>query len=218
MKKEAMEIHFVNKSLHIDIHNNDLPHWQQNDAVMFLTCRLADSLPQSKLAEYRDLIERFDHHFNDMTGQSDDEHRKLQEQASERIQQWLDAGMGSCILRSGKEREIVSDSLKYIDGKKIHTYAYVIMPNHLHILLSPLDSTPITDTFENLKKFMTRKINKVTGRTDKIWQKYHFDTLVRSRQDFDETVMYIIQNPKHLPESDYTLYVEPEILEMLREH
>ena len=39
-----------------------------------------------------------------------------------------------------------------------------------------------------------------------------------SRQDFDETVMYIIQNPKHLPESDYTLYVEPEILEMLREH
>lgn len=110
-----MEIHFVNKSLHIDIHNNDLPHWQQNDAVMFLTCRLADSLPQSKLAEYRDLIERFDHHFNDMTGQSDDEHRKLQEQASERIHQWLDAGMGSCILRSGKEREIVSDSLKYID-------------------------------------------------------------------------------------------------------
>jgi len=45
---------FMNPVSEIDQHKNHLPHWQQNDVFVFVTWRLADSIPSKKLAQWTD--------------------------------------------------------------------------------------------------------------------------------------------------------------------
>ncbi len=56
----------------------------------------------------------------------------------EKIEHWLDAGMGCCALRHPKLAEQMSDSLQHFDGQRYQLIAWCIMPNHVHVLLETL--------------------------------------------------------------------------------
>ncbi|MDZ4344994.1 MAG: DEAD/DEAH box helicase family protein, partial [Candidatus Binatia bacterium] len=76
--------------------SGDLPHWRQDGATYFVTFRLADSLPQEKLAEWRKERDQW-------LGQHPEPHneaarKEYYERFPQRLQQWLDAGTGSCVL------------------------------------------------------------------------------------------------------------------------
>ena len=79
---------------------------------------------------------------------------------------------------------------------------YVIMPNHIHILLllsengSPRTSTPTarqTSTVSHFVSTLKRFCNKEYGYD--IWQRGFYDHVVRNRNDFDEIIKYIYENP-----------------------
>lgn len=44
---------FFNPWSEVEVHGSDLPHWQQEEALQFVTFRLKDSLPQEKLREWK---------------------------------------------------------------------------------------------------------------------------------------------------------------------
>ena len=78
---------------------------------------------------------------------------------------------------------------------------YVIMPNHIHIMLflsengSPRTSTPTrqTSTVSHFVSTFKRFCNKEYGKN--IWQRHFNDHIIRNRQDYEEHVKYIYENP-----------------------
>ena len=110
------------------------------------------------------------------------------------IQNCLDAGHGSCVLRDDACRQVVEDALWHFAGERYHLYAYVVMPNHVHVLFQPMEGRTISDIVASWKKFTARQINDALGREGMLWQKESFDTLVRSEQHFQDVVRYIKKN------------------------
>jgi len=71
--------------------------------------------------------------------------------------------------------------------------AWVIMPNHVHILILPIsDPQEITHI---IKGRSAREANVILGRTGPFWQHESYDHFVRSRKEFDRVVHYIEENP-----------------------
>ena len=78
---------------------------------------------------------------------------------------------------------------------------YVIMPNHIHFLLfvcedgSPRTSTPTKQTsfVSHFVSTFKRFCNKEYG--GNIWQRGFYDHVIRNRDDYEEHVKYVYQNP-----------------------
>ena len=82
---------------------------------------------------------------------------------------------------------------------KIHQY--VIMPNHIHAILvldEPAGASPrptIMDIVCAHKSLTTRECKKVRP-IDKLFQPSFYEHVIRGREDYDEIVEYIVNNPK----------------------
>lgn len=73
-------------------------------------------------------------------------------------------------------------------------HAFVVMPNHVHMLLSP--RVPLPRLTKTLKTFTARRANQVLGLTgNPFWQEENYDRLVRNRREFDRIHNYIENNP-----------------------
>ena len=74
---------------------------------------------------------------------------------------------------------------------------YVIMPDHIHLLLiiraddygRPMVAPTMSRVVQQLKGYITKRIGH------SIWQKLFVDHVIRNRQDYDEHVKYIYENP-----------------------
>lgn len=74
------------------------------------------------------------------------------------------------------------------------------MPEHVHLLFSTLkdvngESYSIPEIMQNIKSVSAHKINRVSGRTGKVWQTESFDHVVRSSREFEAKLNYIVENP-----------------------
>ncbi len=81
---------------------------------------------------------------------------------------------------------------------------YVIMPNHIHLLLSivgdsgrPMVAPTISRIIQQMKGYVTKRVNR------SIWQKGFYDHVVRTEQDYREICRYIDNNPAHWAEDVY---------------
>lgn len=196
-------LRFLNKSDYIHITGKKLPHWNQGGCVQFVTFRLADSLPQTKLKEYGDLKEQWiaEHPKPwDMATQEEYEHK-----VGKAMDKWIDAGYGECILKDESVRNIVADTIMHFNGERYDIHAFVIMPNHVHVLLSPRGDNLVQDIVGSWKKFSAHEINKMLGRQGSVWERESFDHMVRNEFSYKEKVDYIISNPAALPQDSYTL-------------
>ena len=94
----------------------NLPHWRQEGVTYFVTFRLADSLPHTKLDEWlreRDAwLVTHPKPWDDATGIA--YHRRF----TAKFEKWLDAGHGSCILARNEIRSIVANALRHFDGAR----------------------------------------------------------------------------------------------------
>src|SRR6476659_5150982 len=99
---------FLDPYSDIDVHEHHLPHWLQGDVFYFVTYRLADALPAGRLGEWQDQKEAWlRHHPKPWNAKTEAEYHK---RFSVRIDEWLDAGHGSCILGQPALAKIVADA------------------------------------------------------------------------------------------------------------
>ena len=85
--------------------------------------------------------------------------------------------------------------------ENIDVAAYVIMPNHIHIMLMIKDNgasrtSPPTKQHSAVSRFVSafkRFCNKEYGHN--IWQRYSYDQIIRNNKDFEEHLKYIYENP-----------------------
>lgn len=158
-------------------YERNLPHWHPEGRTIFLTWRLHGSLPQSFVHDLEKLKEDPGKQFL----------------AADRM---LDAAAtGPRWLADLEIAGYVVDTL--IRGAELNHYflhAYVVMSNHVHVLLDPL--VPLRRITGGIKGVSARDANGVLGRTGKpFWQDESFDHWVRNEAQFERVRTYIERNP-----------------------
>ncbi|MCH5246065.1 MAG: transposase [Muribaculaceae bacterium] len=197
---------FLDKKQHIQKSaGGNLPHWHQDETIQFVTFRVADSLPQDVLIELNRASEKFkQQHQLPWDLNTKRKYREIISLAEEKL---LDNGYGSCPFKSDKTRKILRESIFYNDGKDYEIIAYVIMPNHVHLLIQLFDDNKLDDILRSIKGYTARKINKLYNRTGKFWMRESFDRIVRNVNELLQYIEYIEMNPKFLPDGEYELYI-----------
>lgn len=197
---------FVDPDGGIDRHGKKLPHWQQGDATVFVTFRLADSLPAPQLAE----LSEFKANWLRVHGGEWNEEleRRWRSEYAREIDAKLDAGHGSCALREPEVREAVVRTLCFGDGDRYRLDAAVVMPNHVHLLFAPL-SRPMEREVQAWKSVSSRTLRKAGCGNWPGWQRNFHDRLIRHRRHFDRVVGYIEENPSkaRLRDREFWLYL-----------
>ena len=158
-----------------------LPHFDGGEIPQFITFRLADSVPQELLTKWRDELRDGD--FDVDTA------------LRRRIEMFLDQGYGACWLRNPLVAKGVQDSLLFFDGVRYRLTAWVVMPNHAHLLLTPSAGHELSAIQQSLKSYTANEANKILGRTGQFWQPEAFDRWIRDADHFAKTIAYIENNP-----------------------
>jgi len=194
---------------------NRLPHWDQQSGTFFITYRLVDSIPRERLESYQLERKQWDEVHGPRPWSLEIE-RSFHRQFTRRFERWLDHGDGECLLRDPEHAAIVAEALAHFEGERSRLHAWVIMPNHVHVLVSLVGDTALADLLRTWKGFTARRINERRGRAGSIWQKSYFDRLVRDWEHFARCARYIRNNPTnaHLREGEY-LHGESDLVRQL---
>ena len=155
------------------LHSRRLPHYHSVGHATFVTWRLHDSLPTNR--SFPPAI---------ASGQAF--------LAMDRI---LDSACsGPLFLRMPAVAKMVMDAIGYRDRRTFQLHAFVVMPNHVHLLMTPLEA--VSKVMQSLKRFTAREGNRMLGLTGQpFWQDESYDRLVRNDSEFERIVHYIERNP-----------------------
>ena len=106
--------------------------------------------------------------------------------------------------------EIVETSLRHFDGDRYALEAFVVMPNHVHVLAGVPGRGEMKRLCRSWKNFTAMQINKAMGRKGQLWQWESFDHLVRSPASLKKFKAYIADNPvkARLREGEYRVWVK----------
>ncbi len=184
---------FFEKLENITIQARNLPHWQQDGKCFFVTWRLADSLPMDLLRSWKVETEEWKaSHPKPLSFADQEECHRL---FSDQIDTALDAGSGSCVLKDPAIAGIVESTLRHFDGKRYDLSAFVIMPNHVHVLFRLGEGEDLSKLLHSWKSFSAHEINKQLNQKGPVWQDESFDRIVRDGEHFANLVQYIVRNP-----------------------
>ena len=182
-------VKFLDRNCEIEKHLRNLPHWEQKDAAIFVTFRLADSLPEPLLAQLRE--ER--NVWTNAHPEPWDDATRLEYYRSfgGKLDKWLDADQGECLLLRDECREAVIKTLMHGHGVDYFLYAYAVAANHVHVLLTLRDGRQLSKIVQAWKGVSAKDINRMLGRIGKLWQDEYFDRLIRHETHFARAVMYV---------------------------
>ncbi len=185
-----------------------LPHRSQRGKMYAVTFRLADSIPQQTLNVYLENV-------SNLPADPVIAEERLRELRAH-LHNVLDNGHGSCLLRQPDIRRHVYDAILHHDGRTCDIHACVVMPNHAHLLLELYPGYHITQVVGSMKRYSAVRINKELGRTGPLWQREIFDRLVRSYSHYVHAVRYIFNNPRYFHSTEFTLYLRPDVRELVQ--
>lgn len=106
-------------------------------------------------------------------------------------------------LRHGElsptERDAVLETCIYWHGRKLTLHAATIMPDHVHLLLTPHELRPgeavsLSEILHSIKAHAARKVNRLRDKLGPVWMDESFDRVLRDEQEFIEKWEYIEAN------------------------
>ncbi len=112
-----------------------------------------------------------------------------------RVEAYLDQGYGNCYLNDPRVAEMVQDSLLFYDGERCALWAWVVMPNHVHLLVTPAEGEELSVILHSLKSYTAHKANRILGRTGRFWQRESFERYICDCEHFQNVVAYIENKP-----------------------
>jgi REP element-mobilizing transposase RayT len=153
----------------------DLPHLFKEGCTYFVIFCLADAVPDR--LKRRRKIENIDgasaiaKHFD------------------------VEPSAGSRMLQQSAIAAVVEESLLHFQGDRYALSAWCVMPNHVHVVVTPYGDHSLSDVLHSWKSFSAHHINMVLGRKGRVWQEESFDHMVRHERAFAEFVAYTENNP-----------------------
>jgi len=193
MPEPVDHLRFFNAREEIERHTTVLPHWEQPGATYFVTFRLGDSLPQTKLDVWN--AERDQWLSTHPKPWSEEDAAEYHRRFSGEIERWLDQGHGACILGDPYVAGIVGSALRHFEGLRCAQHALVVMPNHVHALFTVLGEGAMGDLLHSWKSWSSHAIHKLRGTSGILWQRDYFDRMIRDSGHFWNCVRYIRRNP-----------------------
>jgi putative transposase len=151
-------------------YRRNLPHFQPDGAMLFITFRLHGTLPVSSGRDGRTFVEA---------------DRELERTLS-----------GPRWLKQPEIAECVAQTIQEGDGVRAmyELVAFVVMPNHVHLLINP--RVPVAKITQFIKGVSARRANAILKRTGQpFWQDESFDRRVRSSKEMGNIIRYIENNP-----------------------
>ena len=189
------------------IYARNLPHWRQPGATYWLTTRLADSVPANVLREWEyDRRVWLKARGIEVSGRSvrwqDIAHRlsaadrhRFRRHFEQRMERYLDTGWGACHLANAECVRIVRECLLSGDGETHHMGDFVVMPNHVHMLVVPVTGHRLEDLLKRWKGATAVECNRALVRHGAFWRHETFDHIVRSLEHLAAYREYIRDNP-----------------------
>ena len=182
-----------------------LPHVKREGARYFVTFRLADSLPREALlklqAERAERLSRF-YAQEDAAQQlgtaapQSDALEAIERDYYRELERYLDRGCGECWLRQPEIAELVANALGFFAGERYQLNAWVVMPNHIHVVMWPLPNHTLSVILQSWKRFTARAANKILRRTGQaFWQPESFDHWIRNDEEHARCCSYVVNNP-----------------------
>jgi putative transposase len=154
-----------------------LPHRDEPGLAQFVTFHLADSFPATLRSEWEALLKI-----------EEDRDRRRQ------LEAYLDHGRGECHLRPADIARLVDDAVRFHHGQWYDLLAWVVMPNHVHLLVK-VGNTSLSKIVKELKRYTAREANKILRREGAFWAEDYFDTYMRDPEHELKTRRYIENNP-----------------------
>jgi REP element-mobilizing transposase RayT len=100
------------------------------------------------------------------------------------------------IFLNAKIADMVLSALFFLRDKSYYRfYSFIIMPDHLHLLILPEKNKTLSQIMHSLKSYTAKKINDLLGRSGKVWQDGFYERVMRNEDDLREKASYIENNP-----------------------
>jgi len=84
---------------------------------------------------------------------------------------------------------------EYSEKYQVAVHSYVLMTNHVHLLMTPEEGNGVSKLIQSLGRYYVRYVNKTHGRTGTLWEGRYKSTLVDSENYFLTVSRYIELNP-----------------------
>jgi len=167
-------------------HRRNLPHLHYNEGDYFVTFRLKDSLPSKLIEELRSDLEK-------NSAELSIKEKKL----FKKYDDLLDSGnYGANYLLNKQVASIIKEAIEKYENELYQTICYCIMPNHVHIAFTILDTgKSLSDIMKLIKGRSAISINKLLDRKGNLWQAESFDRLIREEKEMYNIVKYVLLNP-----------------------
>jgi len=210
------DLHFFHPDCVTTGYRGNLPHLEQRGICYFVTFMAKDAMPKAAKAAWqrRKRVWLYNHGLaQDLTREEilaalpPEKRRSFERMLSAAYQKALDGGSGECLLQRPDLRRHVVGALEYHAGRTCQLAEYVVMPNHVHLLLQPFPENTLRKILGSIRKYSAGEIHKALGRHGSFWAREPFDHMVRSRRYFERYRQYIRANPgrARLREGMYTL-------------
>jgi REP element-mobilizing transposase RayT len=176
-----------------------LPHVKREGASYFVTCRLADSLPQGVLlALKREKAERLRrlHDFAERGETINDSEEEIARDLNRTIERYLDQGAGACHLRRADIAHLVANAMRHFHESRYLLHEWVVMPNHAHAIVWPMPNYLLSDILKSWKQFTSRRAKVILALGEKpFWQAESHDHWIRNDEEKARIARYLRNNP-----------------------
>jgi putative transposase len=157
-----------------------LPHFDGGNVIQAITYRLADALPIEAISAMQEQLAQ----------------QQLKDDALRgKIEAYLDAGRGACYLRHPEVAALVENGFFHFDGTHYRLLAWVVMPNHVHVLIETMAGLPLPEVIRRWKTFTAREANRLLRRSGPFWQPDYWDRYIRDQSHLENVMAYIHNNP-----------------------
>jgi len=193
----------------VEIYTRHLPHWRQTGAPEFDTFHQADALPATKRTELCAMRAAWLSNYPPPHGEV--AQTKLAATIFNRVEQWVDAGHGSCWFRSTKYAAVLQRCLLHNHNRRYELGCFVIMANHCHLVIRPLSDHALETEVGAVKSIAANFVSRDQNLNGKLWQEESYDRIIRDPEHLYRVVQYIGNNPRRagIPGKQWHRWINP---------
>ena len=91
---------------------------------------------------------------------------------------------------------MVRDNILFGSSKRYHLHAYVVMDDHVHVVLMPQADEDLSQILHTWKSYTTNQMQQKFERKGRVWDSEYHNRLIREQSDLVEKCEYVITNPQ----------------------
>ena len=176
--------------------DSSLPIWTMDHAIYSVVLHLADSIPVHERMKWAALREELKTLVKkERRDYTDEEIELLKTAYGERIEKYLAAGNGSCLLRDMRAANAVADVFEHDNGDICAIHAWTIMPNHVHLILQLKTGTELRPLLQKWKRISGHAVNRALAREGEVWMDDIYTRIISTPGEYGRQMSYLWNNP-----------------------